>query len=779
MKAKANKAQLTTDLCSKRLKPSETIESFIDSFASIFAKLDSMNLPIEEDTQVTMLLASLSFEKQYESLITALKTISDDLDWGSASARLIEETMSKNSKKPSSGGPKLGSAAGAGHRNGGGGGGKAKKAKRELNCFICKGPRKSSDCPHAKKLRESLKLGRGDGSSSKAPKNPKLGFVALKNGSQHAKSEELALDSGCSHHMLSKKSWLKDMEATPEEEIKLAKKGEISLRKSKGVIDIDACSMDGANAWARLAEALHAPDLDANLASAWGLAKKGIKSQSDHPSGWLYDDSGAFGVTDAVDGMRKMRADPRIYGNSEGSAVALKAQRKEKEALDLWHERMGHLSKRALRKMIGSGAAEGISLDLKVKDNDICGPRQFGKQHRESFARHFDNSIAVGDSIHSDACGPLSTISYGGAKCFAAFIDQGSRFAAVAPIRRKNEALDEFATYRSWLEAQYDVKIKRLHSDNGGEHDGMMEFLDANGMECARAAPCAPEQNGVAERLNRALIEMARSMLKNAGLSLRLWVEALWLAADVKNFSITKAIGDIAPIEKLTKKKPSADHLRVFGCLAHMHAPKEKRKKLLDKAKEGMLLRCLPHGIYKAHAPEDNSAHIAHDAAFDENALPGKKGNMGRNIQLKESEEDPEEPTASINLSGSDDPSENIARLIAQPPDLDTVAESEDEDAEVIDHTNATEEENLGARRSSRISRKPSRLAYHAIAPKSYVDPAPCSEAMPSPYSKKWAVAVDEELSALNASQAWDLAELPKGRRALGSKFAFKVKEAR
>ena len=99
-----------------------------------------------------------------------------------------------------------------------------------------------------------------------------------------------------------------------------------------------------------------------------------------------------------------------------------------------------------------------------------------------------------------------------------------------------------------------------------------------------------PEQNGVAERMNRTIQETMRSMLSESGLPKRFWAEALSTAIYLRNRSPTKAVIGMTPLESWSGKKPNVEHLRVFGCLCYAHIPKDERKKLDSKAREAVFM---------------------------------------------------------------------------------------------------------------------------------------------------------------------------------------------
>ena len=87
-----------------------------------------------------------------------------------------------------------------------------------------------------------------------------------------------------------------------------------------------------------------------------------------------------------------------------------------------------------------------------------------------------------------------------------------------------------------------------------------------------------PSQNGVAERLNRTLVGMAKAMLLASGLPQRFWGFAIEAACYIRN-RLPIRHGRITPEEAFTGKKPKIDHLRVFGCLAYVLKPHELRHK--------------------------------------------------------------------------------------------------------------------------------------------------------------------------------------------------------
>ena len=142
--------------------------------------------------------------------------------------------------------------------------------------------------------------------------------------------------------------------------------------------------------------------------------------------------------------------------------------------------------------------------------------------------------------VHSDVCSPMPTESIGGSRYFVTFIDDYSRCYRVFFMKSKSEVPEKFKEFEALVSNQLTV-------------------------------PHSPQQNGVAERMNRTLMESARSMLTHEGLPDRYWAEAVATAAYVRNRTPTTTVK--TPYEMWYGKRPNIQHLRLFGCIAYAHVP--------------------------------------------------------------------------------------------------------------------------------------------------------------------------------------------------------------
>ena len=180
----------------------------------------------------------------------------------------------------------------------------------------------------------------------------------------------------------------------------------------------------------------------------------------------------------------------------------------------------------------------------------------------------------------------------GGAEYFLTFVDDKTRYVWVYFLKYKDEAFQRFVEWKALVEKSSGHQVKVLRTDNGGEYTSTQfeDFLKAEGIRHERTVPKTPQQNGVAERLNRTLVETTRSMLIDGKLPYRFWAEALSTAVYLRNRSLTRAVDGLTPCEAWTGKKPDVAHMRVFGCEAYAHIPKDERRKLDPKARKSILL---------------------------------------------------------------------------------------------------------------------------------------------------------------------------------------------
>ena len=171
------------------------------------------------------------------------------------------------------------------------------------------------------------------------------------------------------------------------------------------------------------------------------------------------------------------------------------------------------------------------------------------------------------------------------------------------------------------VEKQTGKSIKILQSDQGGEYKSgdFNKYCKDNGIVQQFTVPHTPQQNGVAERKNRTLVECARSMMKGKNLSNAFGAEAINTAVYLKNRSPTRCLDSVTPFEALYGSKTAVNNLKVFGCKAFAHIPKENRRKLDAKATKCIFIGyCSKFKAYKLFDPTTHKVFASRDVLFHE-----------------------------------------------------------------------------------------------------------------------------------------------------------------
>ena len=155
------------------------------------------------------------------------------------------------------------------------------------------------------------------------------------------------------------------------------------------------------------------------------------------------------------------------------------------------------------------------------------------------------------------------------------FIDDFTRYTWIFALKSKSEVLTCFKHFIALAENDLGLKIAHLRLDRGGEYmsEEFNAYLKSCGIHHKCTVPYTPQQNGVAERKNRIVMEMARCMLKGKNLPNMFWLDAVMCANYVLNRSPTKALKTITPYEAWKGHKPTISRMRTFGWLAYAHVP--------------------------------------------------------------------------------------------------------------------------------------------------------------------------------------------------------------
>ncbi|KAI3759425.1 hypothetical protein L6452_07232 [Arctium lappa] len=399
---------------------------------------------------------------------------------------------------------------------------------------------------------------------------------------------------------------------------------------------------------------------------------------------------------------------------------------------------------------------------------------------------------------------------------------EANRAVWVFLIKHKYEASSHLVNFCNMVKTQFGKDVKRIRSDNGGEFTSgsMTDFYAQRGIILETTCSHTPQQNGVVERKHRHLLEMARSLKFEASLPTKFWGECVMTAAYIINRLPSKVIGFKTPFEILFKQKPSYEHMKVFGCLAYVRNTETKGDKFELRGRPGVFVGYpLVKKGYRVYDLSENKIITSRDVRFVEQIFPFAAAETQRNEDKGDGEEffdklcdddiSPDD-NGEENLGGDDteveadnDAGQNENHPIAEPEDV-TETEPEVQSAIPQDYGQREKRARAQPRRFEDfvVNLPPSIDPTHAAHEKesstvypianhiSYKNFSKKHKAFLSAISsndepkhfrqaaqhEKWREAMQKEIRALEENGTWTLEELPDGKRAIDSKWVYKIK---
>jgi len=401
--------------------------------------------------------------------------------------------------------------------------------------------------------------------------------------------EEWILDSGASAHMTGIKSLLKDYKEVAMTTVTVAN-GDILPAKGVGNI-----SFKTEHGYVTFTGVLHVPGLDRNLISVPQLTSKGLAIRM------LKDKCVISGKQGHVMTVKKSgsfysincyTAQVAVTEIPKSESPRFPDDVKYSTELCLWHQRFGHLASKSIVSMSIKRLVEGLpKLDQSLESiAPLCTGCLLGKFDRRPFRPTSKKAGSVCEKVHMDIKGPMDMMSIGKHLYFLILVDDYSGLTVAYPMQKKSDALKFYRGFAEQAWNQTGKRIRYLRCDNAKEFlsSAFNEYLSTQGTVLQDIPDYTPELNGTAERNIRTVMNMMRSMLKGAGLPKNLWAEAIIAACYIKNRFTSS--GKSTPHELWFGTKPDVSGLRIYGCTAFVHVPKEKRKALDDRSEECILI---------------------------------------------------------------------------------------------------------------------------------------------------------------------------------------------
>nr|GEW15651.1 retrovirus-related Pol polyprotein from transposon TNT 1-94 [Tanacetum cinerariifolium] len=367
---------------------------------------------------------------------------------------------------------------------------------------------------------------------------------------QHALKDNGEIDSGCSRHIIGNMSYLSDFEELNGGYVAFEgnpKGGKISGKGKIGTSKLD------------FEDVYFVKELKFNIFS--------VSQMCDKKNCVLFTDTEClvlsldFKLPDASQVLLRVPRENNMHNVNLknivhfGDLTCLFAKATIDES-NLWHRRLGHINFKTINKLVKGNLVRGLPSKLFENDN-TCVACKKGKQHRASFV-----------------------------------IDDYSRFTWVFFLATKNETSPILKTSINGLKNQLSLKVKVIRSDNGTKfknHD-LNQFCRMKGIKREFSVPRNPQQNGIAERKNRTLIEAARTMLEDSFLPIPFWAEAVNTTCYVQNRVLVTKPHNKTPYELLHGRTPSIGFMRPFGCPVTILNTLDSLGKFKGKVDEGFLV---------------------------------------------------------------------------------------------------------------------------------------------------------------------------------------------
>ncbi|KAH9778649.1 hypothetical protein KPL71_007414 [Citrus sinensis] len=470
---------------------------------------------------------------------------------------------------------------------------KNKKEKKEpITCYECKKPGHIlPECPLLNKLKKKAMVATWDDSDEETSDDDEqqemtnLALMAigeescdeLDEGSKKKKNKWY-LDSGCSRHMTGNYSWFSSF-------IKIENSGDVSFGdNSKGkiigignVINVSSTLIENVC----LVE-----NLKHNLLSISQLCDKGYRV--------IFDESKCV-IENACDGKVLFVGNRcvNVYTiNINCASIHDKCLSALHDDGWLWHRRLGHASMDLISKIVKNDLVKGLT-KINFQKDRTCEACQFGKQIKTSFKskNHVSTSKPL-ILLHIDLFGPSRYASLSGKFYAFIIVDDYSRYTWVLFLANKDDAIDAFRIFCKKVQNEKGYSITCIRSDHGGEFENhaFENFCNDFGIEHQFSSPRTPQQNGVVERKNRSIQEMARTMLNENSLPNYFWVEAVNTACYVLNRVLIRPNLNKTPYELWKYRKPNIGYFKVFGYKCFVLNTKDNLGKFDPKSDVGIFL---------------------------------------------------------------------------------------------------------------------------------------------------------------------------------------------
>jgi len=455
------------------------------------------------------------------------------------------------------------------------------------------------------------------------------------------------------------------------------------------------------------------------------------------------------------------------------------------------HCRLGHPSLPVLKLLVPSLGS------LSSLDCESC---QLGKHHRVSYPSRVNNRVGqLFDLVHSDVWGPCPIVSKLGFKYFVSFVDDYSRVTWIYLLKSRSDVFPTFKIFLSEIQNQFKTNIKILRSDNAKEYldTKFSNFLAQSGILHQSSCIYTPQQNGVAERKNRHLLDVARTLLFHRQVPKEFWGDAILTACYLINRIPSSVLQNKIPYTLMYPNTPLF-HLppKKFGSMCFVHNFSPHKNKLDPRSHKGIFLGySRTQKGYRCFIPSLRRYVLSADVTFFEHqsghcsSVPPVPSDSYDYLTLRETVFQQVDSLAD-NSTGTDPqrlrgPLQVYTRRHAPAPVPLSTSTSGPASSTTVPLSENSDDRLIALRKGKRTctlhplsnfvsySHLSSSFKSFISSLDSYSVPKTVSEALSMP---GWVQAMKDEMAALEHNETWDLVSIPPGKKVVGCKWVYTVK---
>ncbi|TPX44940.1 DNA-directed DNA polymerase, partial [Chytriomyces confervae] len=701
---------------------------------------------------IVSILMSLPDSGDWQTTVESLKTLNDkDLTLEKIKRRLLEratEVSKDRSRKPNS------DKATAFHVG--------SKPANGRKCFACgKQNHYIRDCRN-KAAVERYKSERAKKDTSKesgTSNNKESGNYAFSAFSAEQQDQESGIwykDAGASRHYTFQREILSNYRPV-QDSVQLADRSSLEIQ---GVGSMTCKTTEGNTV--TLHEVFHVPKMKVNLLSTAQLDKKGIEEHCLNGVTTFKHKGNTIFTSNRV-GNRWIMNWQVLEATSPNNAYLV--------ADKLWHRRFCHIGYSTLKQV--AQHVHGMSFGKDSRDHGPCEACNLGKAQRKVFSPTGNpRAKHPMDLLHLDF-NIVNIPGRNGELAVLGMTDDHSNMRFMFPMKRKSgqDIVDVIKNWLPWAERVTGRKVKAFR--HGGEKELTLGHFKAycgeHGIEQQITVPYEHEQNGTAEVTNRVITTLARTTLIESGLPKSYWPDAILTATFVANRSMAPDKRATC-VEEFTDVKPDVSMLRVFGSRCWVKVPVEKTggsHKLDPRSLPGRFLRYENYGSAYRVLLDDRREVIATSVTWDEGATDGT-------VKVPEITPLDQASNSGVQEAPESDDSDSEDDIpVPEPPAVPEPVQETQESSSDDDVAPDTPP----SLRPKRNRRPPGEWWILDNRNSIHYAFMTMDEALQGPDAQKWKAAVEKELTNFKHFKAFELVDLPPGKKAIGSKLFPNIKK--